>query len=181
MLIHEEPVGNSYSRVPASVHGETADSGRKRARAETVDRFAGVTDPAGHNHTLSSVHLLEAVRMSARFNDLLPRGEPRRAGRQESDGSALTWIRAGFACIHRITDRATRPEAQAPEALAGVRPDRVAVVTRRHRRVTTQIRRLAWVFAIAFARNHITGRSGLLLESLSILRLARGNSDARSP
>ena len=55
------------------------------------------------------------------------------------------------------------------------------MVTRRHRRVTTQIRRLAWVFAIAFARNHITERSGLLLESLSILRLTRGNGDATSP
>ena len=67
------------------------------------------------------------------------------------------------------------------EALTGIRPDGVAVVTRRHRRVTTQIRRLARVFAIAFARNHIAGRSGLLLQSLSIPRLTVANGNEVRP
>ena len=53
--------------------------------------------------------------------------------------------------IHRITDDAARPEAQAREALAGVRRQGFPEMTRQRWRVSTQDRRLAWVFVIAFA------------------------------
>jgi hypothetical protein len=50
-------------------------------------------------------------------------------------------------------------EAEANEALAGIRLHGFQLDTRRRRRVSTQIRRLAWVFVIAFARepNRLAG------------------------
>ena len=90
----------------------------------------------------------------------------------------MTWIRAGFARIHRTTDCAARPERQAPEALAGIRPDWIPLVTRQRRRVTAKNCRLAWVFGIAFARNQIWAWTRFLLESLSILQVAVVNDGA---
>ena len=83
----------------------------------------------------------------------------------------MTWILACFARIHGTTDDPARPEVKEHEALAGLRLDWLQVDTRQPRRVSTQNRRLAWVFAIAFARIQIAGRPGFLLESLSILRV----------
>ena len=62
------------------------------------------------------------------------------------------WIRARVARIHRTPDCGAWLEAQANEALAvsGVTGPRV--ITRQRWRVSTQIRGLARVFAIAFAR-----------------------------
>ena len=54
-------------------------------------------------------------------------------------------------------------------------------LTRQRWRVSTQNRRLAGVFAIVFARNHIAGGRVFLLESRSIPRFVRGNSDATRP
>ena len=51
-------------------------------------------------------------------------------------------------------------------------------MTRQHWRVSTQIGRLAWGFVIAFARDYIAWRSGLLLECPSILRVAVVNDGA---
>ena len=93
----------------------------------------------------------------------------------------MTWIRAGLARIHRTTDDVARPEVQAPEALVGIRPDWLPLDTRQRWRVSTQNRRLAWVFVIAFARHHIAERLGFLLESPSILRLTLVNGDATRP
>ena len=73
-------------------------------------------------------------------------------GVNQSDGSAVTWIRAGFARIHGTTDCASRLEAKANEALAGIQRHGFPEMTRRRWRVSTQIGRLAWVFVIAFAR-----------------------------
>ena len=56
-----------------------------------------------------------------------------------------------------------------------------AGLTRQRRRVTTQIRRLAWGFAIAFARNQVAWPPGLLLESVSLVRLTVVNGDATRP
>ena len=93
----------------------------------------------------------------------------------------MTWIRASFARIHGSTDCATEPEAHAHEALAGIPLDSLQVDTRQRRRVSTQIRRLARVFEITFARIHIARWPAFLLESLSILRLTHVNGDATSP
>ena len=93
----------------------------------------------------------------------------------------MTWIRAGFARIHGTTDCASPLEAKANEALAGIQRHWFPEMTRQRWRVSTQIGRLAWGFVIAFARDHITWRPRLLLESLSILRLTRVNGDATRP
>ena len=90
----------------------------------------------------------------------------------------MTWIRASFARIHGSTDCATEPEAHAHEALAGMTLDCLQVDTRRRRRVSTQIRRLARVFEITFARIHVAGWPEFLLQSLSILRVAVVNLGA---
>ena len=89
---------------------------------------------------------------ACRRRDVPQRDAPRHPGRQESDGSALTWIRAGFARIHRTPEFAAWLEAQGNAALAGIRPQGFPEMTRQRWRVSTQNRRLAGVFAIAFAR-----------------------------
>ena len=69
-------------------------------------------------------------------------------------------------------------EREANEALAGIRLHGFSVDTRQRRRVSTQIRRLARVFEITFARIHVAGWPELLLQSLSILRVAVVNVGA---
>ena len=64
----------------------------------------------------------------------------------------MTWIRAGFARIHRTLESAAWLEAQGNEALARIRLHGFTEMTRERWRVSTRNRRLAWVFAIAFAR-----------------------------
>ena len=100
---------------------------------------------------------------------------------EESDGPAMTWIRASLARIHRTIDCVARLEAQADVSLTGILLHPFSLVTRRRRRVTGQIRRLAQVFVIAFARNHIAERPGFLLGSPSILRRTRVTGDATRP
>ena len=90
----------------------------------------------------------------------------------------MTWIRASFARIHGSTDCATEPEAHAHEALAGIPLEWLQVDTRQRRRVSTQIRRLARVFEITFARIHIARWPEFLLQSLSIPRVAVVNVGA---
>ena len=90
----------------------------------------------------------------------------------------MTGIRASFARIHGTTDCASRLEAKANEALAGIQRHWFPEMTRQRWRVSTQISRLAWGFVIAFARDHIAWRPEFLLECLSILRVAVVNDDA---
>ncbi len=84
-------------------------------------------------------------------HDRSSRDAPRRTGRQEPHGSALTWIRAGFARIHRTLESAAWLEAQGNEALASIRRHGFPEMTRQRWRVSTQNRRLARVFATFFA------------------------------
>ena len=69
---------------------------------------------------------------------------------------AMDRLRRGCArasrVIHRTLECAAWLEAQGNEALAGIRLHGFPLDTRQRRRVSTQIRRLAWVFVIAFAR-----------------------------
>ena len=51
-------------------------------------------------------------------------------------------------------------------------------MTRQRWHVSTQIGRVAWGFVIAFARDPIAWRPGLLLECLSILRVVGVNDGA---
>ena len=69
---------------------------------------------------------------------------------------------AGFARIQGATDYAAWLDAQASEALAGIRLHGFPAMTRRRWRVSTKNRRLAWGFVIAFARHPIAGRPGYL-------------------
>ena len=62
------------------------------------------------------------------------------------------WIRARLARIQQIVVCGTWLEIEADESLASNRPSPLRVDTRQRRRVSTQNRRLAWVFVIAFAR-----------------------------
>ena len=66
-------------------------------------------------------------------------------------------------------------------SLTGILLRRFSLVTRQRRRVTRQIYRLARVFVIVFARNHIGRRAGFLLESLSIPWVAMVNDGASGP
>ena len=93
----------------------------------------------------------------------------------------MTWKRAGFARIRRAVDCAGWLEAQADESLADIRLHWIWWVTRRRRRVTHQIRRLARVFVITFARNQVGRRAGFLLEFLSFPRIAIVNDGATGP
>ena len=67
----------------------------------------------------------------------------------------MTRIHAGFARVRRTVDGAFWLEAHADQLVAGIGLHWYSVVTRHCRRVTGQIRHLARVFVIAFARNHI--------------------------
>ena len=92
----------------------------------------------------------------------------------------MTWIRASLARIRRGADEAAWLEALADESLSGIRPRWFCVDTRRRRRVSRSIGRLAGGFAIAFARNHSgVGRGGVLPSA--VFRAAYGDERASGP
>ena len=76
-------------------------------------------------------------------------------GVEESDRSAVRWIRAGFARIHRTSILPTGREVEANEVIAAIRLHGFSVDTRQRPRVSTKISRLAWDFVIVFARNQV--------------------------
>jgi integrase len=79
-------------------------------------------------------------------DDLSPRDESWRVGGEESDGSAVTWIRASHARIHESAVCAACLEAHADERLRGDGPARSSLDTRQCQRVFVEIRDLAGGF-----------------------------------
>jgi hypothetical protein len=86
---------------------------------------------------------------------------------EESDGPAVTGIRARLARIRRGINGAPWLEPRGDEALHALGFEACPGVTRQCRRVTTQIRQLAGGFDDTLARNQIETSRGFLLESIS--------------